>query len=669
MSDKAFLLARRRILNNAKRREQRSLDLKNKGLLNLPQEIGQLTSLTELDLSQNKLVSLPVEIGKMESLERLVLEDNNLNSLPPEIGQLQNLRELNLSWNQFKILPKQVFELKALQVLELSNNQLSMLDPGIAQLSNLDALWIDSNAVRFLPPELGRLTNLTVLDVSGNGLTSLPSELGQLKEMMLLGLDSNEFDEVPELIFSFGKLRHLYLSYNSLTVLPAEIERFAELQTLAIESNKLSSIPTAIGNLRQIRSLKVSNNNLRELPVEIGNALSLADAAQRPNAPAYWGLHIEGNPLPLPYPTLIADGQPRATTNVLAWLRGEIDPSTLKTDAASAESELQELNEKEIEGALEQRPASFRFGLRGGKIDVLPEQPAIIDVDVAADLHTELLSKARILEARLTQTNSDPRVRSSAARLLSELDKSLSQIRPGILLSRSRSIEADRNAFDTEEARRELFPDAIALMDDVLLSLQDLMAIFPIVREIEAERVALALQGDITTLDSITTNIDTIKTIARDSEIVTPAAAQALKENDTEIRDARGIAIQARLIADQLLVVRNFTGGAALFARQALMAGTKRIASELGELGSKSWDEVKTNLPPGIGAASRALPLVALIGLLALISPPVAGIAGAAAAFRPLSRALKKIIGSAEKEASKDSGTPKKRKPKKAKDY
>jgi hypothetical protein len=280
---------------------------------------------------------------------------------------------------------------------------------------------------------------------------------------------------------------------------------------------------------------------------------------------------------------------------------------------------------------------------------------------VAADLHAELLSKARNLESRLTQTNSDPRARASAARLVSELERGLPQIRPGILLSRSRSIEADRNAFDTEESRRELFPDAIAMMDDVLLSLQDMMAIFPIIREIEAERVALAVQGDVTTLDMITTNINVIKGIASNSEIVTQAAADALKENDTEIRDARGIAIQARLVADQLLVTRNFVGGAALFARQALVRGTKRAASELGELGGKSWDEVKANLPSGIGVASRALPLVALIALLATISGPVAGIAGAAAAFRPLSRALKKIVESAEKGPDKDEGASRKK--------
>jgi hypothetical protein len=89
-------------------------------------------------------------------------------------------------------------------------------------------------------------------------------------------------------------------------------------------------------------------------------------------------------------------------------------------------------------------------------------------------------------------------VRRSVERLLDALATRFEDVRPGVLLSRSRSIEADRSAFDSEDARRELFPEAIAMVDDVLLSLQDLLAIYPIVRKIEAERLALSIQRDAT---------------------------------------------------------------------------------------------------------------------------------------------------------------------------
>jgi hypothetical protein len=49
------------------------------------------------------------------------------------------------------------------------------------------------------------------------------------------------------------------------------------------------------------------------------------------------GLWIEHNPLPDPYPKLIAHGQPSATANVLAWLRGELDPATLAEQRTAPE--------------------------------------------------------------------------------------------------------------------------------------------------------------------------------------------------------------------------------------------------------------------------------------------------------------------------------------------
>jgi Leucine-rich repeat (LRR) protein len=69
MSEDAYKLARRRILNNALRRQQRSLDLSRKDLLALPPEIGQLVELQSLNLSGNKLTSLPLEIGQLVVLQ------------------------------------------------------------------------------------------------------------------------------------------------------------------------------------------------------------------------------------------------------------------------------------------------------------------------------------------------------------------------------------------------------------------------------------------------------------------------------------------------------------------------------------------------------------------------------------------------------------------------
>ena len=618
MPDEAYQIARRRIINNAKRRNHTSLDLSQKDLVALPPEIGQLRGLKKLDLSGNKLTTLPAEVGLLVQLEELNIAHNAVTDLPTEVWYLPSLAKLNIEKNKLRSLP-----------------------PTIANLSTLQFLSVGGNPLGQIPPEIGRLRQLKSLSIDRAELKGLPQELSYLTELFFLAIDHNLLQEIPAYIYQFPRLKHLYADSNQFRSISPAIENLSQLESLVLGKNALKSLPSEIAKLQRLTVLDVRDNQLTALPQSFGDLRNLTKAAERDSHPVVDGLRLDGNPLPAPYPALIAQGQPTATANVLAWLRGELDPSGLSPPPAPSE-----ISEKELEGALEQRPASFRFGFRDGKIDTLPERPVAMDADVAIDLRAELLSKARSLEARLAQTNSDARARASVSRLLSEIEKELNQIRPGLLLSRARSIEADRNAFDSEQGRRELFPDAIAMMDDVLLCLQDLLAVFPIVREIEAERLSLAIQGDLSTLDSITANTRVIKETATNSEIVTQEAAEALRENDDQIRDARTIVVQSRLIADQLLIIRNFVGGAALFARHALAPSAKRVALELGELGSESWSEVKANLPAGIGTASRALPLVALIGLLAAISPHVAGIAGAAAAFSPLSRALRKIVGS-----------------------
>jgi formylglycine-generating enzyme required for sulfatase activity len=316
-------------------------------------------------------------------------------------------------------------------------------------------------------------------------------------------------------------------------------------------------------------------------------------------------------------------------------------------------------NGNHVDTDLRQLPAAFRFRIQDGKIDVLPEQADAADFETAKDLYAELIAKANGLRSRLAATNADQRVQRSVERLLEALAARIEHIRPGVLLSRSRSIEADRNAFDTEEARRELFPDAIAMVDDVLLSLQDLLAIYPIVRKIEAERLALSIQRDATLLTAVRAELEEIKKEASVSEAVTEASRAALKENDPDIEVARTLDVLAGLLADQLLVVRNFGSVAVTYVRKhgasaavALGAGLARAGSELKELGGNSWEAAKVNLPEGVGAAARILPVGLVIALLANIAGPVAGLAALSGGFKQLAKAINKLknIGEPPKE-------------------
>src|SRR5882757_641131 len=96
----AYKLARRRITNNAFRRQQKSLDLSGFGLVEVPPEIGMLSALTDLNLSNNRLGRLPPEIGNLINLRTIYLARNTLSVLPDEFWRLPSLRFLFMSDNQ-----------------------------------------------------------------------------------------------------------------------------------------------------------------------------------------------------------------------------------------------------------------------------------------------------------------------------------------------------------------------------------------------------------------------------------------------------------------------------------------------------------------------------------------------------------------------------------------
>jgi hypothetical protein len=133
---------------------------------------------------------------------------------------------------------------------------------------------------------------------------------------------------------------------------------------------------------------------------------------------------------------------------------------------------------------------------------------------------------------------------------------------------------------------------------------------------------------------------------------VTRDAVAALEEQDADIEAARNNVVRAGLVADQLLVFRNFVSEAFRSARASGKAvtatvspGIRRAGSELRDLGGKSWEQFKDNFPEGVGAAARLLPIGALAALLAGIAGPVGGLAALSGSFKEIAKAIKKFTG------------------------
>ena len=83
--------------------------------------------LTLLNLAINKIESLPEEIGNMTSLTSLLLDENLLKKLPATIGKLKKLETLTLIGNQLECLPEEFENFPDMNFLRLDNNQLTTL--------------------------------------------------------------------------------------------------------------------------------------------------------------------------------------------------------------------------------------------------------------------------------------------------------------------------------------------------------------------------------------------------------------------------------------------------------------------------------------------------------------------------------------------------------------
>ncbi|KAG6782965.1 hypothetical protein POTOM_012392 [Populus tomentosa] len=260
-------------------------------------------NLRRIYLSVNPLnTTLPISFGNLSSsLEQFWADECNLKgNIPNTIGNLSSLIALSLANNELaSVVPTATERLTNLQLLNLQGNQLEgNITDNLCHSDSLFHLSLGGNKLSGSIPEcLGNLTTLRHLNLSSNNFTStIPLSLGNLAGILVLNLSSNflsgslplvfrqlmvavEIDlsrnqlsgQIPNSTWDLKNLAYLSLATNRLQgPIPGSLSFAVSLEFLDLSHNSLSGlIPKTLDTLLHLKYFNVSFNVLQgEIPSE-----------------------------------------------------------------------------------------------------------------------------------------------------------------------------------------------------------------------------------------------------------------------------------------------------------------------------------------------------------------------------------------------------------------
>ncbi|XP_031100196.1 LRR receptor-like serine/threonine-protein kinase EFR isoform X1 [Ipomoea triloba] len=215
---------------------------------NIPDGIGNLSSLIELDLSKNDLFGVvPRAIKGLEMVQLFDSSENRLSgSLPSSICDLKYLWILNLGKNQFwGSIPECIGNVTSLRKIYLYSNRLSFNIPSnLWDLKDLLYLDLSSNFLNgSLPPKIGNLNAAIYINLSVNHISGyIPTTIGGLQQLVTISLENNLLQgPIPDSFANIISLEWLDLSNNNLTRrIPKSLETLRYLRFLNVSCNRLS---------------------------------------------------------------------------------------------------------------------------------------------------------------------------------------------------------------------------------------------------------------------------------------------------------------------------------------------------------------------------------------------------------------------------------------------
>lgn len=537
------------------------------------------------------------------------------------------IEENSLSFSDLTALteiPSSITQIQGLASLSFDDTSISDITP-LAGLEKLFSLDLDDTFVLDLSP-LANLEHLWSLYIS-NTLISDLSPVSNCKNLLTIRANGAPIDDL-----------------SPLTNLPS-------LRTLSVSGTKIKYLEP-LSPLVSLTSLNVSNTDVSELaPLAALQRLSDLDISSTgvSDLTVLRGLHRLFNPLGKSGLTfknceflseqlqdLSKERNPRRTIEA-----GKIIGAGDGLAQAAREDDREEV-------ALGQRPAPYSFTWHDERIEALPHMQAPFSEKTADEIIEILKEKLEYALSQLQGNRADPLLHSALSNSLREISGGSSAVRDGVLLMRLRTLQALSTAYFSGENESEIGVRAAVM--DAALSLEDLLAVYPGARTIDANRQALEFQSSQTDMRDFSAATQEIIRVAESSDVVAPSAIKALLDgqyeigvlselvdtSSSEVTRAAAIERRATLASLQLLGIRNF-----------LVTPLKRTMEELGPVAGDSWKQFKAAIPEAVGDATKSVVSGAIkagaAGLVAMLAGPIAGMAMLAASFAPLAKAANKV--------------------------
>lgn len=263
-----------------------SVDLSNRNISTIEDNVIFPQNLVELNLSHNKLTTMPTVVLNHEKLKMLELSYNELEYFDETPNFCHSIEILNLSHNHLLGPPYWVwsespaklanldlsFNIKLTDAFRIYNLYFEEL---LSYKSSLVSLKINNCSIQKHWKLLCTFFKLKVLElgselltrVSVNNVTDLPCEgLENCCDIQSLNLSNTNLYNVKHNIDLFSCLVEINLSHNYINGLPDEFCNLINLETCILSSNNILYLPDDIGKLKKLVKLSVDNNELCMLP-------------------------------------------------------------------------------------------------------------------------------------------------------------------------------------------------------------------------------------------------------------------------------------------------------------------------------------------------------------------------------------------------------------------